>query len=101
MHSINYGKLAEKYGVEFVTIKSGPYKDIMSPTREMTEEERNMLQVMLNESYEDFVDIVAQGRHMTVAEVKKVADGRIMSGRQAVAMGLKMTLAIWKMLYKQ
>jgi protease-4 len=88
MHSINYGKLAEKYGVEFVTIKSGPYKDIMSPTREMTEEERNMLQVMLNESYEDFVDIVAQGRHMKVAEVKKVADGRIMSGRQAVAAGL-------------
>lgn len=88
MQSINYGKLAEKYGVEFVTIKSGPYKDIMSPTREMTDEERNMLQTMLNESYEDFVALVAEGRHMTVPEVKKVADGRIMNGRQAIEAGL-------------
>lgn len=88
MQSINYGKLAEKYGVEFVTIKSGPYKDIMSPTREMTEAERNMLQEMLNDSYEEFVHIVGEGRHMTEAEVKKVADGRILNGRQAIAAGL-------------
>lgn len=40
MQGYNYAGLAEKYGVEFVTIKSGPYKDIMSPTREMTDEER-------------------------------------------------------------
>ena len=88
MESINYGKLAEKYGVDFVTIKSGPYKDIMSPTRDMTDEERNMLQVMLNDSYEDFVDIIEQGRNMTEAEVKKVADGRIVNGRQAIEAGL-------------
>lgn len=88
MQSINYGKLAEKYGVEFVTIKSGPYKDIMSPTRDMTADERNMLQDMLNDSYEDFVDIIEQGRNMTEAEVKNVADGRIMNGRQAIEAGL-------------
>lgn len=88
MQSINYGKLAEKYGVEFVTIKSGPYKDIMSPTREMTEEERAMLQEMLNDSYEDFVDIIEEGRNMTEAEVKAVADGRIVNGRQAIEAGL-------------
>lgn len=88
MQSINYGKLAEEYGVEFVTIKSGPYKDIMSPTREMTEVERNMLQEMLNDSYEDFVDIIEEGRDMTEAEVKAVADGRILNGRQAIEAGL-------------
>ena len=88
MQSVNYGKLAEKYGVEFVTIKSGPYKDIMSPTREMTEAERTMLQEMLNDSYEDFVDIIEKGRNMTEAEVKKVADGRILNGRQAIEAGL-------------
>ncbi|MEK4084840.1 signal peptide peptidase SppA [Psychrobacillus sp. FSL K6-1415] len=88
MQSVNYGKLAEKYGVEFVTIKSGPYKDIMSPTREMTEEERTMLQEMLNDSYEDFVDIIEKGRNMTEADVKKVADGRILNGRQAIESGL-------------
>ena len=42
MQGYNYEKLAEKYGVEFETIKSGPYKDIMSPTREMTAEERKL-----------------------------------------------------------
>lgn len=88
MQSINYGKLAEEYGVEFVTIKSGPYKDIMSPTREMTEVERKMLQEMLNDSYEDFVDIIEEGRDMTEAEVKAVADGRILNGRQAIEAGL-------------
>lgn len=88
MESINYGKLAEKYGVDFVTIKTGPYKDIMSPTREMTKDERAMLQEMINESYESFVDIIEEGRGMTEAEVKAVADGRIMNGRQAIDAGL-------------
>lgn len=88
MESVNYGKLAEKYGVDFVTIKTGPYKDIMSPTRDMTEDERNMLQEMINESYESFVDIIEEGRGLTEAEVKAVADGRIMNGRQAIDSGL-------------
>ena len=88
MESVNYGKLAEKYGVDFVTIKTGPYKDIMSPTRDMTKEERAMLQEMINESYESFVDIIEEGRGMTEAEVKAVADGRIMNGRQAIDAGL-------------
>ncbi|WP_075620068.1 signal peptide peptidase SppA [Paenisporosarcina indica] len=88
MESVNYGKLAEKYGVDFVTIKTGPYKDIMSPTREMTKDELAMLQEMINESYETFVDIIEEGRGMTEAEVKAVADGRIMNGRQAIDAGL-------------
>lgn len=88
MQSVNYAKLAEKYGIDFNTIKTGPYKDIMSSTREMTEEERAMLQEMINDSYERFVDIIEEGRGMTEAEVKKVADGRIMNGRQAIEVGL-------------
>lgn len=88
MESVNYGKLAEEYGVEFVTIKTGPYKDIMSPTRDMTKDERAMLQEMINESYESFVNIIEDGRGMTEAEVKAVADGRIMNGRQAIDAGL-------------
>ncbi|PSL31067.1 protease-4 [Planomicrobium soli] len=88
MESVNYGKLAERYGVDFVTIKSGPYKDIMSPTRDMTDAERDLLQEMLNESYESFVDIIEEGRNMSEKEVKEYADGRIMSGRQAVKAGL-------------
>lgn len=88
MESMNYAKLAEKYGIEFNTIKTGPYKDIMSGSREMTEEERAMLQEMINDSYERFVDIIVDGRNMTEGEVKKIADGRILNGRQAIEAGL-------------
>ena len=88
MQSVNYGELAERYGVDFVTIKSGPYKDIMSPTRDMTEEERELLQEMLDDSYQSFVDIIVEGRDMPEDEVRAVADGRIMNGRQAVEANL-------------
>ncbi|MGG0669885.1 signal peptide peptidase SppA [Lederbergia citrisecunda] len=88
MESVNYAKLAEKYGIDFNTIKTGPYKDIMSGSREMTQEEHDMLQEMINDSYERFVAIVAEGRNMTTDQVKKVADGRIMNGKQAIESGL-------------
>ncbi|MGG1629901.1 signal peptide peptidase SppA [Rossellomorea sp. NRS-1567] len=88
MQSINYSELAEKYGVDFVTIKSGPYKDIMSPTRKMTDEERKILQSMIDNSYEGFVDVIASGRDMSEAEVKKIADGRVYDGIQAKEVNL-------------
>ncbi|MBY0098989.1 signal peptide peptidase SppA [Mesobacillus maritimus] len=88
MQGVNYSGLAEKYGVEFVTIKSGPYKDIMSGSREMTEKEREILQEMINNSYEGFVKVISEGRGMTVDEVKRIADGRIYDGRQALEVNL-------------
>lgn len=88
MQGVNYAGLAEKYGVEFVTIKSGEFKDIMSPSREMTEEEKNILQTMINNSYEGFVDVIASGRGLTEEEVRTIADGRIYDGRQAKEIGL-------------
>lgn len=77
MQAMNYSELAEKVGISFNTIKSGEFKDMMSPNRAMTDRERNLLQEMLNDSYERFVEIIAEGREMSVADVKKVADGRI------------------------
>ncbi len=88
MQGINYEGLADKYGVDFVTIKSGPYKDIMSPTREMTEEERKILQEMIDNSYEDFAKVISKGRKMPLDEVKKIADGRIYDGQQAKELNL-------------
>ncbi|PAE24188.1 MULTISPECIES: signal peptide peptidase SppA [Bacillaceae] len=88
MQGYNYAGLAEKYGVEFVTIKSGPYKDIMSPTREMTDEERKILQSMINNSYQGFVKVISEGRGLTEAQVKEIADGRIYDGRQAKELNL-------------
>ncbi|MDQ0272107.1 signal peptide peptidase SppA [Cytobacillus purgationiresistens] len=88
MQGINISGLAEKYGVDFNTIKSGEYKDIMSQTREMTEGEHKILQDMINNAYDGFVDVIAKGRDMSPEQVKKVADGRIYDGRQAKELNL-------------
>lgn len=88
MQGINYSELAEKVGVKFETIKSGPHKDMLGGTRDTTAEEFAMLQEMIDEMYEDFVDVVESGRKMSEADVKKVADGRVLSGSQAMKAGL-------------
>ncbi|PLR83718.1 signal peptide peptidase SppA [Bacillus canaveralius] len=88
MQGMNYSGLAEKYGVDFETIKSGPYKDIMSPTREMTAEERAILQSMIDNSYKGFVDVIAEGRGLSEDQVRQIADGRIYDGRQAKELNL-------------
>lgn len=83
MQGINFGELAERYGVKFETIKSGEYKDILSQTRDMTESERNILQDMVDSMYSRFVDVIVDGRNMSEAEVRQIADGRIYDGVQA------------------
>jgi protease IV len=88
MQSINYEGLAKKYGVELVTIKSGPYKDIMNPARKMTDAEQEILQRLINQSYEGFVDVIVEGRKLSEEAVRKLADGRIYDGRQAKALQL-------------
>lgn len=88
MQSMNYEKLAEKVGIEFETIKSGEHKDMFGGSRPSTPEELAMLQEMIDESYEEFVNIIEQGRNMSEADVKKVADGRILGGTQAMKAGL-------------
>ncbi|GAF64311.1 signal peptide protein [Bacillus sp. TS-2] len=88
MESINIAGLAEQFGIEVNTIKSGEYKDIMSATREMTDDERDILQSIIDESYEEFVRIIAEGRQMDSEEVREIADGRIYTGNQAFELGL-------------
>ncbi|PYZ97198.1 signal peptide peptidase SppA [Alteribacter lacisalsi] len=88
MSSLNFADLAEDLGISEEVIKSGPYKDIMSATREMTDDEREILQSMIDESYDRFVDIIADGREMSREDVLELADGRIYSGNQAYEAGL-------------
>lgn len=88
MQSMNFAGLAEKYGVEFNTIKSGKHKDIMSPTREMTEEEHEIMQSMIDEMYDEFVDVIVEGRDLSESHVREVGDGRIYTGKQAVEVDL-------------
>ncbi|MGI5838867.1 MAG: signal peptide peptidase SppA [bacterium] len=88
----NYEELYRKAGIEMHVIKSGPHKDMGSAAREMTEAEKELLQAMVDDVYEQFVDVVAAGRGMEPARVREIADGRILTGRQALDLGLVDTL---------
>lgn len=79
---------AEKLGIEAIVIKSGQFKDIASPFKDMTADERQILQTIIDEAFGDFVGAVSEGRAMDEAEVERLADGRIYTGRQAEASGL-------------
>lgn len=84
----NLQELYGKVGVKPVTIKSGLHKDIGSANRPMTAEEEKILQTMVNDIYEQFIDVVAEGRKMDREKVRKLADGRVFTGRQAKDIGL-------------
>ncbi len=84
----NLEKLLDKIGVSFQTIKSGPYKDILSFDRQLTPAESAILQSLIDNSYEQFVRTVAEGRNLEVEVVKTFADGRIFTGEQALELGV-------------
>ncbi|MZP30743.1 signal peptide peptidase SppA [Heliobacterium undosum] len=84
----NLTELYQKIGYRPNVIKSGPYKDIASSARDMTPEEREILQGMVNDIYQQFIDVVAEGRHMPHERVRALADGRVFTGRQAKELGL-------------
>ena len=81
----NMEGLFAKIGYKQDPIKSGKHKDIGSPARPMTAEERKILQDLIDDAYGQFVQAVADGRHLPVDVVKPLADGRIYSGNQALA----------------
>lgn len=88
MQGYDYSELMKKLGISDNIIKSGTHKDIMSPTRPMTDEEKKIMQSMIDDSYNEFVHVVASGRGMSEEQVRKIADGRIYDGRQAKENGL-------------
>ncbi|MGM0452363.1 MAG: signal peptide peptidase SppA [Thermodesulfobacteriota bacterium] len=88
MEYTNFRKLFEKIGLYPVTIKSGKYKNLGSPVREMTEKEETILQAFVDTVHQQFVKDVADGRGLEKAAVAEMADGRILSGERAKAMGL-------------
>ena len=83
MQMANVEGLLKKVGVDFVVLKAGQYKDIGNFARTMTPEERRILQALLDDVYNQFVDAVARGRNLDKATVESFADGRIVSGQQA------------------
>ncbi len=84
----NLRELFGKIGYEMVTIKSGKFKDVGNPGREMTPEEREILQGSIDEAHGQFISDVASGRNLQEDKVRELADGRIIVGRLAQQLGL-------------
>ncbi len=81
-------RLLKRIGIRFETVKSGLYKDILSPDRALSEAERQLLQELIDASYGQFVAAVAAGRGLEQDVVRAFADGRVFSGAQALELGL-------------
>lgn len=88
LETVNVEGLLEKIGVESVVVKSGEHKDMGSPFRKLSEDERVILQSISDEAYARFVSVVARGRGMTDQKVRELADGRILTATQAIEAGL-------------
>lgn len=84
----NISGLMKKVGVESVVVKSGKYKDIGSIFRSMTKEERDLLQGVIDDTHDQFIEAVAEGRGLNKEKVISIADGRVFTGRQAKKLGL-------------
>jgi protease-4 len=88
MQFSSFEELFKKIGIKGVTLKAGAYKDAGSPFREMTPEEKRLMQLVLDNVHNQFIQAVAKGRNLDPAKVTEVADGRIFTGEQAKEYGL-------------
>ena len=84
VHLPNLKGLFEKIGYATVTIKSGRFKDVGNPSREITPEERALLQETVRDMHDQFVRDVAAGRGLPEEHVRRIADGRVLSGEKAL-----------------
>jgi len=88
VESLNVEELLGKLGLRSVVVKSGKHKDLGSPLRPMTGEDRKLLQGVIDSVHEQFIQAVAEGRKLPLDKVRELADGRIFSGDQARSLGL-------------
>jgi len=88
MQFANYEGLFQKVGLKSIVIKSGEFKDIGSPTREMTAKEQEILQRLVEQIHQQFIKDVAKARQLPLEKVIKIADGRVFTGEEAVSLGL-------------
>ena len=88
MEFTNIEELFKKIGIKGVVLKSGELKDIGSPFREMTPEEKRIIQEVIDNVHQQFIKAVAEGRKMDRLKVTEIADGRILTGEQAKQLGL-------------
>lgn len=88
MLNVNSGGLLEKIGVSANYIKSGAHKDMGSPFRGLTPDERAIFQEIIDRLYARFVELIARERRLDEARVRTIADGRVYTASEALALGL-------------
>ena len=88
MQSYSLEGLFEKYGIKEQNITTGKMKDAGSPGKALDKEEKEYLQNLVDSAFSRFVKVVADGRDMSEADVRKLADGRVYDGSQALENGL-------------
>ena len=86
----------EKLGISLKTIKAGKLKDAGSPTKQMTEDDQAYFQTLMDDVHRQFMDVVARERKMSPEKVRRLADGRVFTGEQAVELGLVDTLGTFE-----
>ncbi len=84
----NIKELLKKIGIEGITIKSGKFKDVGNPAREMTDEEKEYLKNLVMNVYNQFIKDVANARKIPLEKLKKIADGRVFTGEEGLKLGL-------------
>lgn len=84
----SFKRALDKLGIDFNIIATGPFKASGSELKEMTDEERAYIQDLLDDLFQQFVDVVVEGRGIERDSILAIADGRAFSGRQALALGL-------------
>lgn len=84
----NVQELADKIGIDVHTVASGDAKDAGNPFRPFTGEDRAVFQGLIDDIYRQFVEAVAEGRDLPLEDVRRLADGRVYSGHQALELGL-------------
>ncbi len=84
----NLRELFDRLGYQTIIIKSGEFKDTGNPGREMTDEERDLLEDAIQQAHQQFIRHVALGRDMPESDVMEIADGRILLGEKALELGL-------------
>jgi protease-4 len=93
---MNFNQLMGKVGVGTTTVKSGKFKDTGNPYREMTEEEKKYFQETIDDVYQQFLSVVETERKIPHDAAKKLADGRIFTGKKAYELGLVDTLGTYE-----
>ncbi|HOW98378.1 MAG TPA: signal peptide peptidase SppA [Kiritimatiellia bacterium] len=95
MQTLNWKTLGEKLGIADTTIKSGEHKDLLNPFREVSEEQRAILQKIVDSAYSRFFDLVVTNRGVEPAKLRELADGRVFDASVALEGGLIDDIGYW------